>query len=138
MASAFINASKLEKLPLIDTSRVKNWYQAFRGCTSLKSVPAFDFSSATSLNETFYLCSALVDFPLVSIPRVTIMNNIFSSCINLSNDSLNNIMAMCINASAYGQAKTLRQIGLASSQATTCQSLSNYQAFLAAGWTTGY
>ena len=34
--------------------------------------------------------------------------------------------------------KTLKYIGLTEEQATICQSLSNYQAFTNAGWTTGY
>ncbi|MGN1301209.1 MAG: hypothetical protein ACI4U9_01605 [Clostridia bacterium] len=47
---------------------------------------------------------------------------------------------MCINAvgitgSVY---KTLKYLGLTSTQATICTTLSNYQAFLDAGWTTGY
>lgn len=34
--------------------------------------------------------------------------------------------------------KTLKALNLTSSQATRCQSLSNYQDFINAGWTTGY
>ena len=45
---------------------------------------------------------------------------------------------MCANATSYTGTKTLAYIGLTSEQATKCQSLSNYSAFTAAGWTTGY
>ena len=38
----------------------------------------------------------------------------------------------------YTNRKTLAYIGLTSAQATKCTTLSNYQAFLDAGWTTGY
>lgn len=62
----------------------------------------------------------------------------FSRCSSLSNESLNNILEMCINATSYTGTKTLKQIGLTSSQATTCQSLSNWNDFVTAGWTTGY
>lgn len=34
--------------------------------------------------------------------------------------------------------KTLKYIGLSAEQATKCTTLSNYQAFLDAGWTTGF
>ena len=34
--------------------------------------------------------------------------------------------------------KTLKYIGLTSAQANKCKTLSNYSAFTAAGWTTGY
>ena len=45
---------------------------------------------------------------------------------------------MCTSAVKIKRNKTLKFIGLTEAQATTCQSLSNYQAFLDAGWTTGY
>ena len=47
-------------------------------------------------------------------------------------------MQMCINAVAYTSTKTLSQLGLTSAQATRCKKLTNYQAFLDAGWVTGY
>ena len=45
---------------------------------------------------------------------------------------------MCANATSYTGTKTLAYIGLTSAQANKCKSLSNYSAFIAAGWTTGY
>ena len=45
---------------------------------------------------------------------------------------------MCVNATSYSGTKTLAYIGLKEEQATKCATLSNYQAFLDAGWTTGY
>ena len=45
---------------------------------------------------------------------------------------------MCANATSYTYTKTLKYIGLTSEQANKCKTLSNYQAFLNAGWTTGY
>lgn len=62
----------------------------------------------------------------------------FYNCIKLSDESLNNILAMCANATSYTDTKTLERIGLTSEQATKCTTLSNYSAFTAAGWTTGY
>ena len=62
----------------------------------------------------------------------------FSGCTSLSDESLNNILAMCKNATAYTDTKTLKYIGLTPEQANKCKTLSNYQAFLNAGWTTGY
>jgi hypothetical protein len=66
------------------------------------------------------------------------MRSMFYGCISLSDESLNNILAMCTNATKITSNKTLEYIGLTSDQATRCQSLSNYSAFTAAGWTTGY
>ena len=62
----------------------------------------------------------------------------FYNCTNLSDESLNNILAMCKNATSYSDTKTLAYIGLTEEQANRCKTLSNYSAFTAAGWTTGY
>jgi len=62
----------------------------------------------------------------------------FIHCENLSNESLNNVLQMCINATSYAGTKTLKYIGLTIAQANICQSLSNWQEFLDAGWTAGY
>ena len=66
------------------------------------------------------------------------LNSTFTACSSLTNESLNNILQMCVNAINYPGVKTLKRLGLSSEQATVCQGLSNYQAFLNAGWTTGY
>ena len=56
----------------------------------------------------------------------------------LTDESLNNIMATMLTATAYIGTKTLSHTSLTSEQATKCTTLSNYSAFTAAGWTTGY
>ena len=76
--------------------------------------------------------------PELDTSNVTIMQNTFNYCPNLSDESLNNILAMCTNATSYTRTKTLKYISLTSEQATKCTTLSNYSAFTAAGWTTGY
>lgn len=105
---------KSDGTPLLDTSNVTNMYNMFAGCSSLTLIPLLNTSNATS------------------------MNGMFSNCTSLSNESLNNILAMCTNATSYTGTKTLKYIGINATQATTCQSLSNYSAFTSAGWTTGY
>ena len=46
---------------------------------------------------------------------------------------------MCITMTNLTKSyKTLKYMGLNSTQATRCKELSNYQTFLDAGWTTGY
>ena len=64
----------------------------------------------------------------------------FLNCPNLSNESLNNILEMCTTAVkiTYANSKKLSNLGLNSSQANICKTLSNYNAFRNAGWTTGY
>lgn len=116
MSQAF-SYSTIQSIAPIDSSKATNFLQMFNGCVNLRDVPELDASLAASGNA---------------------MWNIFNACTNLTDVSLNNIMKMCISAINYTGTKTLKDIGLTSAQATTCQGLSNYQDFLAAGWTTGY
>ena len=100
-------------------------------------------NTTTSMLEMFrgrkdIFSSSINIVPVLETKNVTGLYNTFGYCNQLETNSLNNIMQMCINATSYTRTKTLKEIGLSSTQATTCQSLSNYQAFLEAGWTTGY
>lgn len=88
----------------------------FSGCTLLENVPEYNTSRIFS-------------------PYA--IQSIFGNCPNLTDTSLNNILNMC-RKSGVTSNKTLKWIGLSQSQATRCQSLSNYSAFINAGWTTGY
>ena len=113
--SVYSNDLNLKYMPSIDTSNVTNFAYSFNGCENLITIPVLDTSKAMWFTFAFVSCSAL------------------------SNESLNNILAMCVGAtSSYTSTKTLKQIGLSQTQATTCQTLSNWDAFVAAGWTTGY
>ena len=109
----------------------------FTSFASLKKLPTMNTSSATSLQNWCNGCSSLIDVPVYDFSNVTNNYNVFANCPSLSSESLNNIMQMCIGMTK-ANTKTLKYMGISSTQATTCQSLSNYQAFLAAGWTTGY
>jgi len=90
------------------------------------------------MSNIFKNCTSLVDVPVFDTSALINMTNMFSSCPNLSNNSLNNILTMCINAAKITSNKTLKYIGLTEEQANICKTLSNYSAFIAAGWTTGY
>ena len=101
------------------------------------TIPLLDTSNVTNMNSMFGNCKKLTTIPLLNTSNVTNMNSMFQFCPNLSDESLNNILAMCTNAVKVTN-KTLSQIGLTRDQATKCTTLSNYSAFTAAGWTTGY
>ena len=133
--------AKLTHIPLLDTSHVTDWTTAFANCSSLKSIPQLDMSGNTynGINQTFYNCNNLVNVPVFSTGNANKLSNMFQSCNRLSNESLNNIMRTCINSRVTNASyKTLKSVGLSSAQATTCQSLSNWDAFVAAGWSSGY
>ena len=133
--------SSLEEVPAFNTSSVLNIKQAFQGCTSLVTVNQLDLSSATDTQQMFQNCTSLENIPAFNLASInqTGMTNMFSNCPSLTNTSLNNILATCISATNITSTyKNLRLVGLTSSQATICESLSNYQDFLDAGWSKGY
>ena len=138
MQSMFAYCSLLTTIPQIDTSKVTTMFSMFESCTKLKAIPQIDTQNVDSMFVMFRNCSNLEDVPVLNTAKVTTILQMFTGCSSLSNDSLNNIMQMCINAVSYTGTKKLKEIGLTSAQATTCQSLSNYQDFINAGWTTGY
>lgn len=114
----------------------------FQSCFMLKKIKGLNTSGVTSMYNMFASCYELTDIEVLDTSTLanTGMRSMFNGCTKLSNESLNNILQMCINAVKVTTEtyKTLSYIGLTSAQATVCQGLSNYQAFLDAGWTTGY
>lgn len=138
MQYMFSNCNKLREIPLFDTSNVTNMQGAFLLCNSITTIPLFDTSKVTNMSSAFARCANLTTIPLLNTSKVTNFENIFIQSSNLSNESLNNILQMCINATSYRGTKTLSKLGLSSTQATICQTLSNWNDFVSAGWTTGY
>ena len=138
MNGTFQSCSKLTSVSLSNTSKVTDMTSLFNNCSSLVVAPQLDTSGATNIRYMFSGCLKLETIPQYNTSKATNMNGMFQSCTLLTQESLNNILQMCINATSFTGTKTLKYLGLSSTQATTCQSLSNYQAFLNAGWTTGY
>ncbi len=130
--------TKITTTPLLNTSKVVNMESMFGFCHSLVEIPLLDTSNVTNMRQMFQYSENLVTIPLLNFSKVTNLGSIFVNCTSLSNESLNNILQMCINAVAYTGTKTLKEMGLSQAQATTCQNLSNWDAFVAAGWTSGY
>ncbi len=135
----FYNCISLTEVPLLNLSNVTNMSAMFYKCVKLKTIPSFDLSSITHCTNTFQSCSALENVPEFNCPNMINVSGMFSGCGSLTEQSLNNILGTCITMTKIAASnKTLKFVGLTSEQATTCQGLSNYQAFLDAGWTTGY
>ena len=139
MGNMFRNCKKLVTIPLLNTNKVTGMGNMFQYCTNLTTIPLLDTSSVTNMNNMFNGCSSLSEIPLLNTSSVTNMQYMFRDCTNLTDESLNNILAMCANATKVSNSfKTLADISLTSDQANRCKTLSNYSAFTAAGWTTGY
>lgn len=125
-------------LPELDFSSRTDLSEFFTNFQKLTTILGIDMSNATNISYMFQNCYRLENIPQFNAGKVINMSNTFYNCSRLSNESLNNILAMCANAKSITSNKTLKYIGLNSTQATTCQTLSNWSAAEAAGWTTGY
>lgn len=137
--SLFEFCSSITTIPNFDLSFVVSMRYMFNGCTSLINIPNINLSELVDATYMFKDCNALTDVPALNAPKLSIMQNMFLGCTTLSENSLNNILSLCANSAVTTENyKTLKYIGLTESQATKCTTLSNYQAFLNAGWTTGY
>lgn len=139
-ASNMFNGNKyIVECPELNTSNVTNTIFMFNGCTNLISAPEMDTSKVTAMNFMFAYDTNLSVVPVYDTSNVITMNDMFLMCPNLSDEALNNIMQMCINTTdKYTEDKTLGALSISSELATKCTTLSNYQAFTEAGWTTGY
>ena len=138
MRYLFNGCLNLTSIPQFDTSNVNNMEYMFSSCSNLTEIPLLDTSNVTNMFRMVENCTNLITIPQLNTDKVTTMYYMFENCTKLSDESLNNILAMCKNATSYTDTKTLKYIGLTSTQATKCTTLSNYSAFTAAGWTTGY
>lgn len=141
MTRKYINNKNLNYFPLVNTSNVTAMTQAF-DTSDIQSIDAINTSKVLYFTQAFQNCNYLKDVPVFNFSSVTSTSNLyrmFYQCNRLTDTSLNNILASCILATnIITGTKTLKYIGLTQAQAETCQTLSNYQAFLDAGWTTGY
>lgn len=141
MQAKFFNDDNIIFFPLINTANVTTMSQCFYRCRHLRHIPLLNTINNTAFDYLFSECLELKDVPQFNTIKATTMYYAFSGCNKLTDESLNNILAMCININpSYSRAKTLSELGLSSTYypVTRLQTLSNYQAFLNAGWTAGY
>lgn len=126
----------------VDTSNITNMASFFKSCSKIENAPNMNTSNVTTMSSAFANCTSLKNVPIYNL--ININNNglasMFQNCPSLSNDSLNNILKMCINTNPnkYTTRKKLKILGLTQEQAELCQTLSNWDDFVAAGWTSGY
>ena len=138
MLYMFNICTSLLTISLINTSNVTTMGNMFSQCYSLTNIPLLDTNNVTNMNNMFRNCKSLISVPILNTANVTDMGEMFIYCDSLSDETLNNILQMCINAIKITENKTLKYVGLSNEQATKCTTLSNYEAFTTAGWTTGY
>lgn len=118
--TAFSQNARLTSIPLFDTSKVYNINMAFYGCLSLKNMPIFDFSNVGSWEGQSYY------------------ENAYRDCTSLTNESLHNIIITFSRNTKISNTKTLKILGLTSTQAEICTTFTEWQTMSQNGWTTGY
>lgn len=127
----------IKKFPPLTLNNLTSLANAFSGLSNLTEIPEMDTSNVTDFTNMFQHCSKLKTVPQLDLSQATVANNMFQGCSQLTSESLNNILASLTNATNITN-KTLSAVGLTQAQAQTCVTLSNYTAFKAAGWKTGY
>ncbi len=141
MSDMFRQCINLVNIPQLNTRNLYNMNGMFYMCQKLKSIPQIITNNVTSMYQTFYACVELENVPVLNTSKVTNLTQAFYYCQSLTDESINNILTMCININtSFRGIKKLTTLGFASSwcPASRIQALSNYQAFLDAGWTIGY
>lgn len=140
----FASCKNLVTVSKIDLSNCNKCSSIFKACAKLKTINIIGTQKAYTYQEAFAYSTALEDVPFLDMSNVrssTDTNNMFLNCSNLTNDSLNNILASLntinVLSGTYGTL-TLQNIGLSSTQATVCTTLSNWGTLSTKGWTTGY
>ena len=80
MYGMFQYCSKLQTIPLIDTSNVSSMSTMFAYCNRLQTIPLLNTSNVKNMNQMFYYCGNLETIPLLNTSNVTNMENMFSYC----------------------------------------------------------
>lgn len=96
----FYNCSKLETVPLFNTSTITDFNNMFNGCGNLKDVPLFDMSSADNINNMFNSCGSLTTIPQFNTHKVKNFSRMFYSCSNLK--SVPALDASSLERQSYG------------------------------------
>lgn len=139
LSGTFRGCSNLTTIPELDIGNAINTKQMFYMCENLTTIPVLNTTRVKNAEMMFSGCPNLTEIPVLDMSQLEFNEGMFSSCPNLSDNSLNNILAICTNATKIISGRNkLKYIGLTSEQANRCKTLSNYSAFIAAGWTTGY
>lgn len=133
------NQSGIKELPLFDTSSVTNFNYFAQQCSKLEAIPLYNTHNVTSFNNSFNSCRQLKNIPILDTSSVTDFSGMFNSVLGFSStitdESLNNVLQMCINATSYTGTKKLTTLDYSvTSVRARIQGLSNYQAFIDAGW----
>ena len=146
ITNMFSNCSALKYIPKFNTSKVSTIDSAFTACSELKEIDldfTYAFSTSNFAMSVFNGCASLESIKFGDIDNINRSTDLlkftgmFSSCSKLDDDTLNRILKLLPKLKPVNPG-TLSAFGVSQANATRCESLSNYQAFINAGWSTGY
>lgn len=117
--------------PMMDTSKVTSFQNAFEGCLKLKKVPQYDLSNAKNFSYMFYNCKALESVDFTDYPSASNLNGMYGNCESLGEITIT--APLCTKCSGLFQGcKLLTNVTLAIPNATVatnmfkgCTSLTN-------------
>lgn len=144
LSSMFRNCKKLTTISGLNNITPKSVNNMFYNCEVLTTVPSMNTSYCTDFGSMCYGCQSLTTVPIMNMNAVgslsvSYLRDMFKNCPNLTTTSLDNILASLISiGNSTASNRTLAYIGLSSTQATTCTTLSNWSTLSSRGWTTGY
>ena len=144
----FYNLTEIVNIQNLDTSLVTNMEYMFATCERLiADVSSFNTGNVTNMqgmfangmNDDFSGAGKVTGFENFDMSNVTNMQGMFYDAQLNDAQKLVPVLTMCINATKISnENKTLNYLSLGSYRAGICQTLSNYENFLNAGWTIGY
>lgn len=144
---AFMNAISEGCIISPDIEKVGNGISLFEGLTFNNgnaeiNIDDIDFSTATRLDKAFANSNVVTidHIDQANFSTCTIFENMFQNTSTLDNNTINGILKALTTATSYSGTKTLAYLGFTSANypAADIQSMSNYSAFTAAGWSIGY
>jgi surface protein len=83
LSGMFEGCWALEKIPLIDTSRVQDMSRMFFGCSRIRTIPPISTSSLVNAVSMFEGCSSLEELPFMDTSRTEYMDRMFYGCYSL-------------------------------------------------------
>lgn len=131
----FKGCTSLLFVPKITLTKSKDTSEMFMNNESIISIDDLTTSASENMTNMFKGCTNLKSLIVLDTSKCLDMTGMFTDCDSLIKRGLINILEMCINASEdYRGEKTLTALGLNEDQRAECIELSNYSAFLEAGW----
>jgi hypothetical protein len=106
----FRGCTRLQLVPLFDTSNCIRLDGMFRECSSIRQIPFLNSTNNTSFASMFQDCTSLQSVPLFIMTNVTNTLNMFSSCVSLQSVPLLNTVNVTSMTNMFFNCNSLKLI----------------------------